>query len=73
MDRNFERVVGKIYLSFLYLNTVTSTENYILVTANITEWNKKKLRLIITCNNRLATVVEFLAKKIFFVNRLKSL
>lgn len=52
----------------MYLNTVTSTENYILVTANITEWNKKKLRLIITCNNRLATVVEFLAKKIFFVN-----
>ena len=50
---------------FLYLNTVTSTENYTLVTTNITESNKKKLSLIITCNNRLATVVEFLAKKSF--------
>ena len=49
----------------MYLNTVTSTENYILVTGDITESNKKKLSLIITCNNRLATVVEFLAKKSF--------
>ena len=37
VNRNFEKVIGKICLSFLYFNTAASTKSYILVTANRTE------------------------------------
>ena len=37
MNRNFEKGIGKICLSFFYLITAASTKSYILVTANRTE------------------------------------
>ena len=55
-------MIGKICLYFLYLNTVVSTENYILVAANRTEheiffFTARKHKFI-TCNNYLVTVVD---------------